>query len=445
MGVIFGDSASYFRQGTHAERINPTNVAPNTVCRWYETDTHTWWSWDGAEWLEETLPGLTGPTGPTGPSGSAGAPGASITGATGPTGATGAPAGPTGPTGPTGPLGNCATCPTGPTGPTGPGAGATGPTGPTGPGGPPSNPGNPQGVSVPQQACNVASYLANQVIKAAMQSAINSITNAETLLSFVTAVVLLIPGLGEVVDVAVGASAVLFNAIKAGTLSDFQNAASDPSLWQSVTCAIAQAIAGTGYVTNDNFNAVSAALGGLTYSHPDVVSAIQDYVAALGPAGLEQLQVIGTANDADCSGCGEWCYTFDFTRAQGAWVIDNAVWEAGVGFHSVVIGGNTHLEVHIDFPITGISQICGTGTADGNNGTATRQAAYYLDGVLISSFDWAGGAFPPAATNVCTLHAGAASANKITAIIDSDGAGYTTLSAFGIRGTGVCPFGSPNC
>ena len=56
MAVLPGNAASYFWQGLHADRPTPTNVAPNTVCRAYETDTQTWWSWTGSAWqLEQTI------------------------------------------------------------------------------------------------------------------------------------------------------------------------------------------------------------------------------------------------------------------------------------------------------------------------------------------------------------------------------------------------------
>ena len=50
MATLHGNAASYFWQGVHADRPTPTNVAPNTVCRAYETDTQTWWTWMGAAW-----------------------------------------------------------------------------------------------------------------------------------------------------------------------------------------------------------------------------------------------------------------------------------------------------------------------------------------------------------------------------------------------------------
>ena len=53
MATLAGNPASYFWSGVHADRPDPTNVAPNTVCRAFETDTQTWWSWSGSAWILE--------------------------------------------------------------------------------------------------------------------------------------------------------------------------------------------------------------------------------------------------------------------------------------------------------------------------------------------------------------------------------------------------------
>lgn len=120
----------------------------------FDTDTESFWYYDGAQWVEALGPqGPTGPQGPQGPQG--------IQGPTGPPGADSFVPGPTGPQGPQGPQGIAGnTGPTGPTGTTGP-QGLQGPTGPqgiqgiTGPTGPqgiqgPTGPQGPIGPTGPQ-------------------------------------------------------------------------------------------------------------------------------------------------------------------------------------------------------------------------------------------------------------------------------------------------------
>src|ERR1035437_4694984 len=55
MATLVGGQASYFWQGVHSARPNTTNVAPLTVCRAFETDTQTWWAWNGTKWVLEDV------------------------------------------------------------------------------------------------------------------------------------------------------------------------------------------------------------------------------------------------------------------------------------------------------------------------------------------------------------------------------------------------------
>ncbi len=136
--------------------VQRTGIAtPATGLLVYDTDSNSFWYFDGAQWVEAIGP--QGPQGPIGPAGANGATGA--TGAQGPSGANGVtgPQGVAGVTGAQGPAG--ATGPQGLPGPQGPTganglAGATGPVGPQGPTGlqgadgliGPQGPQGPQGV-----------------------------------------------------------------------------------------------------------------------------------------------------------------------------------------------------------------------------------------------------------------------------------------------------------
>ena len=55
MSILTGAAASYYWQGLEADLPTPTNVAPNTICRAYTTDTQLWRSWNGTKWILEDV------------------------------------------------------------------------------------------------------------------------------------------------------------------------------------------------------------------------------------------------------------------------------------------------------------------------------------------------------------------------------------------------------
>lgn len=184
--------------------------------------------------------------------------------------------------------------------------GATGPPGPTGPPGAwdPGNPGNPFGVSVAQQACNIAGYLATQIIQQSISQAVTSISATQTYLNFQAALTPFLTGFDPVLEFVAIAAAALYAAIQAGTLAHFSFAATDAALWSAVTCAIYGATKTDGYVTSANFAAVHSAIAALSYTYPDVITVIAAYVNNLTAVGLRQLQLAGAVAIIDCSGCG---------------------------------------------------------------------------------------------------------------------------------------------
>src|ERR1035437_5651127 len=152
MATLVGGQASYFWQGVHSARPNPTNVAPDTVCRAYETDSQTWWTWDGTMGV---IKGVRAPA-------------------------------------------------------------AIGTTA--------------------QRACNIAGYLANDVLRQSTQQAVDAINANKTVLGF-TALLWLIPGAEFVAGIGTALSQ-FYIALESGTLSDYTDALADPSLFSRITCAI---------------------------------------------------------------------------------------------------------------------------------------------------------------------------------------------------------------
>lgn len=169
-------------------------------------------------------------------------------------------------------------------------------------------PPNPGGQDHNAFACSIASYLANEVILNAMQAGVTAITDDLSLLSFGANVLTLIP---EFILVKLGYDAIeiIYTAIAEGTLSDYEDAVSDGTLWNEVTCAIYSAIASAGYVTPGNFSTLVSNVAGISYSHSDVITAIVGYLNSLGAVGLAQLsQRAGLLVGAICDcGSGPWC------------------------------------------------------------------------------------------------------------------------------------------
>lgn len=182
-----------------------------------------------------------------------------------------------------------------------------GPPGDTGPIGPPglvaTPPTNPQDAPVAQQACNIAAYLANHVLKSSVQTVYDQVVAANSLFNIVE---LLIPTIfaGDfVAGLIVAAGAALYNIIQASTLSDFSSALADDDLWLSIACAIYTAIGSVGYVTDGNYAALRAGVDAVAFAHSDVHDAVLAYLDGLGAAGLEGLQNIGSTYVGDCSAC----------------------------------------------------------------------------------------------------------------------------------------------
>jgi len=432
--------------------------------------------------------GATGPAGPTGPTGPAGADGSDgATGPAGPAGADGAPgaAGATGPAGadgstgadgPAGPAGRAgARGATGPAGADGaPGAaGATGPagadgapgstgdtgargaTGPAGPQGPrgiagatsgctgcsPPPPPNPQGATTDQQGCNLAAFLAEDVIRAALNSMISGYNDGLTIVAIAELIFGLIAGITVIGGLVLAATFGMIRAFASGLIGALTAAEADNTLWTDITCVIYNCIRADGHVTNANFGCISSGIRAITYSNMDALNAIADYVDTLGAAGLEQAQQVGVLNVADCTACDSWCHTWS-SAADPL----NDGWSAYAGFASFngtswvdVANGSGTRSLYIQFTLAHaatITSIAVAGTFP-SGFDHTDQIRLYTGAVgtttLVDQSDvnWSGSASPSAGATIL-----------LSGQLPSTGAAYSAVT---IRGTGTNPFGANNC
>lgn len=165
-------------------------------------------------------------------------------------------------------------------------------------------PQNPQSAGTSQRACNIAGYLSQEIIRTSLERAIQDYASGKTTIEYGIGIIALIPGAGEVVDLAIGALYLLYNAYGGGTQADYQAAIVDDALWSKLTCAIYGAIEADGAVTAGNFAAMLAAVAAVTYAHADVISTVTDYLTSLGYNGIAAVQQVGALAVYDCSACG---------------------------------------------------------------------------------------------------------------------------------------------
>jgi len=164
---------------------------------------------------------------------------------------------------------------------------------------PPTPPPDP-----PVQGCNIAGYIAHYLIRQTIAKAILAIESDQQVIQWGIDIIGLIPGAGFLINYLIHALQDLYNSMVGGTLSHYQDAVADSTLWSKITCAIYAAIATDGEVTDANFAAIETGLAAVSYVHPDVMTAIEDYVHSLGAEGLKKLQTAGIMMTYDCSGCG---------------------------------------------------------------------------------------------------------------------------------------------
>jgi hypothetical protein len=279
------------------------------------------------------------------------------------------------------------------------------------------------------------------VIKQALQKAIDGIGADQTLIEYGTGIMALIPGVDLVLVAAMGALGVLYSAMHSGTLSDYSDATADASLWGDVRCAIFAAIREAGFVTGDNFAAVQANIAGVAYAHTDVQNAIDDYVAAIGASGLEAVQGAGSLYVGDCSTCaGPWCYFFDFTVDAFAWVVGAyGAYTPGTGFTTTAYGAYQALQIQRD-GFTGTYDSVEVIGVSGDGGSRE---------VYVQSFDGGnsyGPLFPFGHVGAFDVVEAVGATFEGMVILNNNNAGTTgVISGLRIRGTGICPFGAPNC
>lgn len=160
------------------------------------------------------------------------------------------------------------------------------------------------GVPTAQQACNLSGYLADILIRTAIEKGLASIQEGYNVLSYGMIIMRFIPGGGGIFGILMGALNGLYTAIEGPAQADFNTALNDPTFFSLEICAIYSAIAADGQVTAANFPTIVANMRAIPYSLTDVRDAVADFVNSLGASGLQGLQPVGALASYDCTHCG---------------------------------------------------------------------------------------------------------------------------------------------
>lgn len=302
----------------------------------------------------------------------------------------------------------------------------TGPTGPEGPAGPvpPPVPPNPQGSATAVEACNIASYLTQLVIKASVNQQVNAINAAATILDAALGLAALIPGIGLVFDLALAGAYALNSIIASTGTSAFTTALADAALWSEVQCAIYLAIKAVGYVDASNYAAVGTALEAVVYSDDDVTDAIAAYWTSLTLQGVQAAQSAGSLYLGDCSAC-------EFTPGCATMIATTV--GSGSTYDDTPLGGGTFTSTAADLTYVGVV------------GAAPNYAhPYQIKAHVAGSWGAVGWYEPP------LLHGGPSAGdnlwvNSVSAygLLTSDGAWYVVGNG-SVLGSGSVTFGAGN-
>lgn len=164
-----------------------------------------------------------------------------------------------------------------------------------------------------QDSCNVAGFLAEEVIQKVLTSIITSRQEAKNRNAQVAdAVEALIgvrfgrniPGFGAIVGLVGDGVRQFVDAVANSDLSSLIAARDDSSLWSDVACAVYCAITPNRGISAGNMQAVLDAVGGVVYTpNQGIITEFVNFMEALQLEGLQAISYSGIYAVYNCSGC----------------------------------------------------------------------------------------------------------------------------------------------
>lgn len=301
-----------------------------------------------------------------------------------------------------------------------------------------------------QRACNIAGFLAAEVIQKTVQAVVSYEQSRAALAQFSATIMQDFNYLFPITNAAVQAFNSFFQDYISGVVAHFTAAGGDESLWSSVTCAIFSAIADTGYITEANYPTLVANVCSISYTYADVVLAICSLVTELGVNNMQQMQNVGATDDVDCSACDiSWCAYFDLTADQGPFepnpVEPSQTWVSGIGYPGYTSGvGAASVAVALFYSIPielTEAQYFFTRLHDNTTGSPDNVNFQEPVGTVVAATDSGdtSGFLGTKWDSLGLAHTGQNLFINLNSASESDPE-TLCLKAVQLRGTGVCPF-----
>lgn len=161
-----------------------------------------------------------------------------------------------------------------------------------------------------------------------------------------------------------------------------------------------------------------------------------------GYAGMNNAATTTSVTEATCDECSAWCYEFDFTLDDFSewWSIGAyGAYTPGVGYTQTAAGSGVGIDVSMAAPeVTGGEYTwleCDTAANVnvGNYSATFGTFRMWTDTTPVTQLYTSGGMSVAGPVN-CNLNPSGIPSG-----------GYITISRVLVRGTGTCPFGTPNC
>jgi hypothetical protein len=319
---------------------------------------------------------------------------------------------------------------------------------------PPPLPPNPNNKLKDQLACNIAGFLATELIQKTMQKIYSLVQQSTNVDFIVTGLTSLLGIIFPEIDGATIALNSFVTAVIAQTLAEINTVANDVTLWAKVTCCIFESIRADGHLTPGNIVSAGACILGISYpGHVWAPPALSAFWLALGVTNLLAAQSSGALADVDCSQCGPWCYEWDFRASNGGWFVytgtPGGVWHAGLGWEATQNNrgdGFTTINIELTLPagvsidhIRFIAAVTAGGVLQDWEIGALRSGAAVVVCNTAPNQDGAYhtyGCGPFASTAVDHLFVALTFTSAVTDIV---------IQRVAVQGQGVNPFGADNC